>query len=178
MGEATNGYWGMKLLGFSRILQEVCEGFLQDGESLDITQQKGPTFLLDRRVWNLFRAYEEKVDHRTSVGYSKHDQDLWSILWCLVSRFGLCIDVGEMTSNLCISITKGAWEELSDTWPKVRCSGICPQDLEALLLWFLVPSVQRSQELKILIWSKGVEHEITEMDGIPKRLRLWALIPS
>ena len=40
----------MKLLGFSRILQEVCEGFLQDGESLDITQQKGPTFLLDRRV--------------------------------------------------------------------------------------------------------------------------------
>ena len=48
MGETVDSYRGAKLLGSSRLLLEVCGGFLQEGESIDATHQKRPAFLLDK----------------------------------------------------------------------------------------------------------------------------------
>ena len=47
MGETTDSYEGAEFLGFGWLLQEICGGFLQDGESINTTHQKGSTFLLD-----------------------------------------------------------------------------------------------------------------------------------
>jgi len=48
MGATVDSYRSDKLFKSGCLLQEVCGGFLQDGESTDLTHQEGPTFLLDK----------------------------------------------------------------------------------------------------------------------------------
>jgi len=50
--------------------------------------------------------------------------------------------------------------------------------MEALLVWGTVSGIQWSQELEILVWSERIKYEVEALDGIPKGLRLWAIIPS
>ena len=85
-------------------------------------------------------------------------------------------DAGQKTSGLCIETVEGAWEKLPDTRFGVGGSSMCSQNLETLFVRGIVPGIQRSQKLKIFVWSEGAEYEAEALDGIPEGLRLWVVI--
>jgi len=61
------------------------------------------------KLWGVLWRDEKKVDHDSNIGNSRYDQDIWSILWCVVPRSGLCVDVREKVGGICIPTIKGAW---------------------------------------------------------------------
>ncbi|MCI81463.1 hypothetical protein A2U01_0102737, partial [Trifolium medium] len=52
----------------------------------------------------------------------------------------------------------------------VSRSGVCFESVATLLIWVEVRSLQRSQELEVLIRSEGVEYEAKEVARILKGL--------
>jgi len=95
----------------------------------------------------------------------------------LIPGSRLCVNAGETTYCLCISSAEGAWEKLSYTRLRICGGGFCSQKMETLLVWGTISGIQWSQEFKIPIWSEGIEYEAETLDGIPKGLQLWFVLP-
>lgn len=125
MGTTTNCDGGKKFLRIDQILLDICRGILQDGESFNTTHSKGPTLLLDRTMWSVLWGNEEVVDHDSSVDHPIYDQDVWSVLWCIVSRSRVFVNVREEVSSICFSTVEDSRKELSHPRSRVGCRGVC-----------------------------------------------------
>ena len=69
--------------------------------------------------------FKEMNTRLISVGNFRYRYVIKGVVWYLISRFGLCIDAGEMTNSLCIKTIEGTQKELSYAWFGIGCCGFC-----------------------------------------------------
>jgi hypothetical protein len=90
---------------------------------------------VDPEMPRALQSAEREVDYNVCLSLIWCAQALLGVLWCLLHRFGMCVDARGKSCGLLVPTTESSWEELPNPWPRVGSSGSCTEDMEALPVW-------------------------------------------
>ena len=130
--------------GFSRLFQEICEGFLQYSSSLANLTRKNIKFNWTDRCEEYFLLLKNLLAR----------WKVYSVTWSFSSRIKVCADAEWEGDCLCFTSVREARTQLPYSWIGNGSCDICFEKLEAFIVRYDLWNPHRPQELKNTSFSR------------------------